>query len=300
MVATTTGQIPKLLFPGLKKLFGTEYNDKQMVCDKVFPEYNSDKAYEQYQEVYGLGLAAKKPEGAALSYDGFGQGYTQTLRNVTRALGGIITMEALADNQYEQMGQKLAIMLARSHRLTKETVFAAIFNTGFTGTDGGDGKPLFASDHPSLAGDQANEPAAAADLSEASLEDALIAIKGFKDKRGNLIEVNATHLIVPRQLMFTARRITGSTNQPGTANNDINAINDMGMVPETVVWDYLTDEDTWFLRTDVSEGLIRQERMAPELERDNDFDTKNMRVSAVARYAAGWADWRGAYGVPGA
>ena len=300
MAVITTGSYPKLLWPGLKKLFGTAYNEKPMMCDRIFPEYSSDKAYEEYQELTGFGLAATKPEGAAISYDTQAQGYTARLRNVTRALGGMVTMEAIQDNQYEQMGGKIARGLARAQRITKETVFASILNGGFTGTDGGDGVSLFSDAHPTLSGTQANEPTVAADLSEASLEDAVIAIKDFRDSRGIRIEARPEQLIVPTELMFTAHRILNSDLRVGTGNNDTNAMKDMGVFPEPMVWDYLTDADTWFIKTDVDEGLIRQERMAPQLEQDNDFDTKNARMSTVARYAAGWADWRGAYGVPGA
>lgn len=295
----TTGAHPKLLWPGIKKTFGDTYKEKPMVCDRVFPSYSSDKAYEEYQNLSGFGLAAIKPEGSGLSYDSMQQTYTQRLRNVTRALGGMVTMEAIQDNQYENMGRKIARMLARSQRITKETVAAAILNTGFTGTAGGDSKPLFATDHPTLSGDQANEPTVHADFSEAALEDAIIAIKDFRDERNLRIQARPSQLIVPNELMFEAHRILDSDLQSGTGNNDTNAMKDMGSFPEVVVWDYLTTADAWFIRTDVDEGLIRQERMAPELEQDNDFDTKNARMSSVARYVFGWADWRGAWGMPG-
>jgi len=295
-----TGAHPKLLWPGIKKIFGTSYSEVPIMADRIFPEYSSDKAYEEYQNTAGMGLAAIKPEGAGISYDTMQQTYTQRLRNVTRALGGMVTMEAIQDNQYENVGRKVARALARSQRITKETVAAAILNGGFTGTDGGDSKPLFANDHPTLSGDQANEPSVRADLSEAALEDAFIAIKDFRDERNLRIQARPSRLVVPNELMFVAHRILESAGQSGTANNDTNAINDMNAFPTVDVWDYLTTADAWFIVTDVDDGLIRQERMAPALEQDNDFDTKNARMSSVARYTFGHADWRGAYGVPGA
>ena len=300
MPPITTGSHPKLLWPGIKATFGDAYREKPMLCDSIFPEYSSDKSYEEYQNLSGFGLAAIKPEASGIAYDTAQQTYTQRLRNVTRALGGMVTMEALQDGQYEDMGRKIARLLARSQRITKETVSAAILNTGFTGTDGGDGVSLFATNHPTLSGDQANESTVHADLSEASLEDAVIAIKDFRDERNLRIQARPVQLIAPNELMFDAHRILNSTLQSGTGNNDTNALNDMGSFPEIVTWDYLTTADAWFIRTDVDEGLIRQERMEPELEQDNDFDTKNARMSTVARYVFGWADWRGAWGMPGA
>lgn len=300
MAVISTGSHPKLLWPGIKKIFGTTYAEKPLIADRVFPAYSSDKAYEEYQNTSGMGLAAIKAEGAGISYDTMQQTYTQRIWNVTRALGGMVTMEAIQDDQYENRGSKVARALARSQRITKETVFANILNGGFTGTDGGDGKSLFATDHPTLSGNQANEPVAHADLSEAALEDAFIAIKDFRDDRNLRIQVRPRDLVLPNELMFDAHRILRSDLQAGTGNNDTNAMKDMGSFPSIVTWDYLTTADAWFIVTDVDEGLIRQERMAPKLEQDNDFDTKNARMSSVARYAGGWADWRGAYGVPGA
>ena len=298
----TTGSHPKALWPGVKKFFGKTYAEKPMVCDMVFDEYTSNKAYEEYVEETGFGLAPKKSEGSSVSYDTDGQGYVSRITNVTYGLGAKVTQEAIEDNQYESVARKKSAKLARSMRQTKENVFANILNRAFdSGYTGGDGKELLATDHPTLDGAQSNELAVAADLSEASLEDMLTLIRQMKDSRGLRIQLKGQKLIVPPELEFEATRIVSSANQSGTANNDINAMKELGMLPGgIVVWDYLTDPDAFFVKTDAPEGLIRQQRRALAFTQDNDFDTENACMKATERYAGGWADWRGIVGSPGA
>jgi phage major head subunit gpT-like protein len=301
-MAITTGSHPKALWPGVKKFFGDTYAEKEMVCTRVFPEYSSDKKYEEYVEETGFGLAPVKTESASISYDTDAQGYISRLTNVTYGLGAKVSQEAIEDNQYFSVARKKSAKLARSMRQTKENVFANILNRGFNSSfTGGDGKELLATDHPTLDGTQSNELAVSADLSEASLEDLLTLVRGMKDSRGLRIQAKGMMLIVPPELEFVATRIVKSTLQSGTANNDTNAMRELGMLPEgIVVWDYLTDADAFFIKTDVPEGLIRQERRALSLEQDNDFDTSNACMKATERYTAGWADWRGIVGSPGA
>lgn len=302
MAVITTGSHPKSLWPGVKKFFGKTYAEKPLVCEMVFDEVASTKAYEEYVEETGFGLAPIKAEGAGVSYDTDAQGYTSRITNVTYALGAKITQEAIEDNQYESVARKKSAKLARSMRQTKENVFANVFNRGFTAAyAGGDGKELFATDHPTLSGNQANELSVGADLSEASLEDLLTLIRGAKDSRGLRIQLKGQKLIVPPELEFEATRILSSVNQSGTANNDINAMRELGMLPGgVVVWDYLTDADAFFVKTDAPDGLIRQQRRALSLSQDNDFDTSNACMKADERYAAGWSDWRGCFASPGA
>lgn len=301
-MAITTGSHPKSLWPGVKKFFGKVYDEKPMVCTMVFDEYTSNKAYEEYVEETGFGLAPIKPEGNGVSYDTDAQGYVTRLTNTTYGLGAKITQEAIEDNQYESVAQRKASKLARSMRQTKENVFANILNRAFSSSyTGGDGKELLATDHPTLNGSQSNELAVAADLSEASLEDLLTQIRQAKDSRGLRIQLKGQMLIVPPELEFEATRILSSVNQSGTANNDINAMKELGMLPGgVVVWDYLTDADAFFIKTDAETGLIRQQRRALSLDQDNDFDTSNALMKATERYAGGWGDWRGIFGSPGA
>ena len=302
MAVITTGAHPKALWPGVKKFFGKTYAEKPMVCDMVFDEYTSDKAYEEYVEETGFGLAPIKPEGGAISYDTDAQGFTSRITNVVHALGAKVSQEAIDDNQYENVSRGKVQNLARSMRMTKETVFAAILNRGFNSAyAGGDSKELFATDHPTMSGSQSNQLAVAADLSEASLEDLLTQIRQAKDGRGLRIQLKGMRLVVPPELEFDATRIISSTNQSGTANNDINAMRELGMLPQGIaVWDYLTDPDAFFIKTDAPTGLIRQQRKALSIDQDNDFDTTNALMKASERYAGGWGDWRGAFASPGA
>lgn len=301
-MAINTGSHPKKLWPGVKKFFGDTYAEKPMVCEMVFDNYTSNKAYEEYVEETGFGLAPIKPEGDGVSYDTDAQGYVSRLTNTTYGLGAQVTQEAIEDDQYDNVARKKSAKLARSMRQTKENVFANVLNRGFNSSyTGGDGKELLATDHPTLDGTQANELSVAADLSEASLEDVLTLIRGMKDSRGLRIQAKGQMLIVPPELEFEATRIVSSANQSGTANNDINAMRALGMLPQgVVVWDYLTDADAFFVKTDVPEGLIRQTRRAVQFTQDNDFDTSNANMKATERYASGWADWRGIAGSPGA
>jgi hypothetical protein len=301
-MAITTGNHPKSLWPGIKAFFGKTYAEKPMVCDMVFSKNTSDKAYEEVVEETGFGLAPVKPEGQAVSYDTDTQGYVTRFTNVTYGIGAIITQEAIEDNQYENVATRKAAKLARSMRQTKENVFANVLNRGFNAAfAGGDGKELFATDHPTLAGNQSNELTVAADLSEASLEDLLILIRQARDSRGLRIQLEGQKLVVPSALAFEATRIVSSVNQSGTANNDINAMKAMGMLPGGIcIWDYLTDDDAFFITTDAPEGLTSFQRRALQLTQDNDFDTTNARMKATERFSVGWSDWRGAFGSPGA
>lgn len=301
-MAITTGNHPKSLWPGIKAFFGKTYAEKPMVCDMVFTKATSDKAYEEVVEDTGFGLAPVKPEGQAVSYDTDTQGYVTRYTNVTYGLGAIITQEAIEDNQYENVASRKAAKLARSMRQTKENVHANILNRAFTAAfAGGDGVELLSTAHPTLSGNQSNELAVAADLSEAALEDLLILIRLARDSRGLRIQLEGQKLIVPPQLAFEATRIVSSVNQSGTANNDLNAMKAMGMLPGGIcIWDYLTDEDAFFVTTDAPEGLSSYQRRALQLTQDNDFDTTNARMKATERYSVGWSDWRGLFGSPGA
>lgn len=302
-MAITTGSHPKALWPGVAAFFGKTYAEKPMACDMVFDLKKSTKAYEEYVEETGFGLAPVKAEGASISYDTDSQGYISRIVNVTYGLGAKVTMEAIDDNQYEDVAKSKSGKLARSMRQTKENVYANILNRAFSGSGalGGDNVTLCANNHPTLSGNQSNLGTVAADLSEASLEDLLTVIRLAKNSRGLRIQLKGVKLIVPPQLEFIATRIMSSTNQAGTANNDINAVRSLGMLPGgIVVWDYLSDADAWFIKTDATDGLIKQQRKALALAQDNDFDTSNACMKATERYAGGWADWRGVFASPGA
>lgn len=297
-----TGNHPKLLWPGLKALFGTTYDDIPRRYQDVFRVENSDKAYEEIVELSGFGLAPIKAEGASIVYDSTSQGPTSRFTNVVYGLGFIETRESVEDNQYKGRATQRTRALARSMSITKETVHANVLNRAFNPAYlGGDGKPLIATDHPTLGGNQSNRLAVDSDLSEASLEDALIQIRTAKDRRGLPINLTGAKLVVGPGEIFNAKRILGSTLQNDTANNTINAMKAMGMLPGGVVdWVYLTDPDAWFIITDADQGLISFQRRDIEFAKDSDFETDNFKHKATERYVPGWADWRAVYGTPGA
>lgn len=302
MSVISTGNHPKALWPGVKAHFGHSYAKHPDEYPLIFDKSDSDKAYEERVELTGFGLAPVKNQGSPVSYDTETQGYTSRLTNVTIALGYIVTMEELMDNLYEAVSKNRATALAFSMKQTKEIIHANILNRATTaGYTGGDGVVLCSASHPTQAGNQSNIIGTAADLSEAALEDLLTQIMGAQNNRGRQINLMGEKLIVPRQLFFEANRILKSALQNDTANNAVNALKATNALPGGIVMNhYLTDADAWFIKTNCPEGLITQERMAQKFTQDNDFDTENAKAKAVARYVAGWVDWRSLYMSAGA
>jgi phage major head subunit gpT-like protein len=247
-------------------------------------------------------LFAIKPEGAATGYDSARQGFIARYRHDTYTLGFIITKEMIEDDQYGIIGQKRASALAESMRETKEVVHANVLNRGFNSSYvGADGKELFSTSHPMFSGGTfSNTLAVAADLSEAALEQASIDISSFTDDRGNKKKFMAKRLIVPKELVFEAQRILKTDGRVGTANNDLNALKTLGIIPEMSVNHYLTDADAWFIKTNATDGLKTFERVADSFDDTTDFDTTNLKYMGRMRFVAGWTDPRGAYASPGA
>lgn len=302
MSVINSSSFAKALWPGVNAWYGKAYNEYSTEYNKLFDTFKSTKAFEEDVGVSSFGLAVVKPEGAPVQMDSERQAFITRYSHVVYALGFIITREIMEDDQYDVVGQRKAQGLAYSMRQTKEVVAANVYNRAFSSSYvGGDGKELLATDHPNFAGGTwANELTTAADLSEAALEQACIDIAGFTNDRGLLIAAKPKTLIIPRQLMFEAKRILGSDGQVYSADNTLNAIKTMGMIPEVVVNHYLTDTDAWFIRTDVPHGMKHFERRADAFDMENDFDTENAKFKATARYSFGWTDPRGLFGSPGA
>jgi hypothetical protein len=300
--AITTGNHPAALWPGVRDWFGRDYNEHPTEYTELFDVRKSTKNYEEDVEVTGFGLAPVKTEGGGVSYDSEAQGITKRYTHVAYALGFIVTKEELDDNQYKEKAFRRAKSLSFSMRQTREIVGANVLNRAFTaGYPGGDGKELAATDHPSLDGTQTNELSPGADFSEAALEDLLILMHNAKNSRGLRIAVKAQKLIIPPALVFEAQRVLKSELRSNSAENDINAVRSMGMLPGGIVVNhYLTDTDAFFIKTDVQNGLLWFDRMATELSNDNDFDTMNAKAKAYMRFTAGWTDWRGVFASTGA
>lgn len=301
MAVITTGSHPKALWPGVYAWFGAKYNEHPQQYTKLFDIKSSSKNYEEMVEQTGFGLAPVKAEGSSTAYDSHAQGVTARGTNVAYSLGYIVTREEKADNLYSEVSMQRAASLAFSMAQTRENVGANVYNRAFNSSyAGGDGKELLATDHPSLAGDQSNELATAADLSEASLEDLTIQIMDAKNSKGLKISLQPKTLIVPTALVYDAQRILESTLRSSTADNDINALKSMSVIPEVVVNNYLTDSDAWFIRTNAPSSLCWFDREPVQFSKDEDFDTDNAKAKAYMRFVPFWGDWRGLYGTEGA
>jgi len=302
-MAISRQQLAKELEPGLNALFGLEYKQYENQHLEIFDKENSDRAFEEEVMLSGFGEAAVKPEGSGVQYDDANESFTARYTHETIALAFSITEEAVEDNLYDSIAKRYTKALARSMAQTKQIKAANILNNGFSSGTGGDSQYLLDTDHPTIAAPSglANEPSTAADLNETSLEAGLINIGNFKDERGFKIAARGMKLIIPADLQFTAERLMKSSQRVGTADNDINAVKNMGMVPQGyTVNNFLTDTDAWFVKTDVPNGLKHFERAAIKTAMEGDFDTGNMRYKARERYSFGWSDWRGIYGSPGA
>ena len=305
-MAISRAQLAKELEPGLNALFGMSYDSYDREYEEIFAIEDSERAFEEEVLITGFGSAPVKSEGAGVSFDPASEGFTARYTHETLALAFSLTSEAVEDNLYDSLGRRYVKALARSMANTKEVKGADVLNNAFSSSfAGGDGQPLISTAHPLAGGGTlANRATTMADLNETSLEDALIDISTFTDDRGLTISVQATKLVVPPQLVFVADRILNSTLRSGTADNDINAIRNTGVLPQGyTVNHYLNDPDAYFLLTsvtDAGEGLKMFQRTAMETSMEPDFSTDNIRYKARERYSFGFSDWRGIYGSQGA
>ena len=302
MSVMNSGTFAKALWPGVNAWYGKAYNEYEVEFEKLFDKHTSNRAYEEDVGLSSFGLAIQKPEGSPIAYDQERQGFTSRYTHAVFALGFIITREIMEDDLYDIVGQNKAKGLAYSIRQTKEILGANVYNRAFSSSYvGGDGQALLSNAHPNVAGGTySNVIATAADLSEAALEQAVIDIAGYTNDRGLRIAVKPKTLILPYQLQFEAARILKTVGRVGTNNNDINALNNMGMFKDVVINHYLTDSDAWFIRTDVTNGMKYFSRRDDEFGMDNDFDTENAKFKASFRASWGWTDPKGLYGSPGA
>ena len=290
------------LEPGLNALFGLEYDRYENQTAEIFETESSDRAFEEEVMLGGFANASVKPEGQGVTYDDAQETYTARYTNETVALAFALTEEAVEDNLYDKISTRYTKALARSMANTKQVKGSNIINNSTTsGYTGGDGALLVSASHPTLSGNQTNVLTTAADLNETSLEAALIQISQMKDERGLKIALRGMKLILPVNLQFVAERLLNSAGRVGTADNDINAIKSMGMVPQGyVINNFLTDTDAWYVKTDAPNGLKHFNRAPIRTAMEGDFDTGNVRYKARERYSFGWSDWRGIFGTPGA
>jgi len=305
-MAISRAQLAKELEPGLNALFGMSYDTYDREYEDIFAIEDSNRAFEEEVLITGFGSAPLKSEGQGVQFDNASESFTARYTHDTVSLAFALTEESVEDNLYDSLGKRYVKALAMSMANTKEVKGADVLNNAFSSSfTGGDGKSLIATDHPlSGGGSAANRATTMADLNEASLEDNLIDISTFTDDRGLIISVQASRLIVPPQLVFVADRILNSQGRTGTADNDLNSINNTGVVPGGYsVNHYLSDPDAYFILTsvtDAGEGLKMFQRSPMETSMEPDFSTGNIRYKARERYSFGFSDWRGIFGSQGA
>ena len=303
-MAVSRAQLLKELLPGLNALFGMEYGRYNDEHTQIFETETSERSFEEETKLSGFGAAPVKNEGSAIAYDNAQEAFTARYTHETIAMGFSITEEAVEDNLYDSLSTRYTKALARAMAYTKQVKAAAILNNAFSGSGVtyGDGKTLCATDHPLVSGGtNSNTPATPADLNETSLEAAVIQIAAWTDERGLLIAAKPRKLVVPPSLQFVATRLLETELRPATADNDINAMRSMGSIPGGyTVNNYLTDNNAWFLMTDIPNGLKHFVRTPMQTSMDADFDTGNARYKARERYSFGVSDSLGIFGSPGA
>jgi len=301
-MAISRAQLLKELLPGLNALFGLEYARYGEEHKEIYETETSERSFEEETKLSGFSAAPVKAEGSAIAYDNAQEAWTARYNHETIALGFSLTEEAIEDNLYDSLSARYTKGLARAMAYTKQVKAASILNNGFSSNYvGGDGVSLFNTSHPLVNGGvNANTPSTQADLNETSLENAVIQIAAWTDERGLLIAAKPKKLIIPPALMFVATRLLETELRVGTNNNDINALKNNGSIPEGyTVNHFLTDNNAWFLTTDVPNGMKHFVRTPLQNSMDGDFDTGNVRYKSRERYSFGWSDPLGMYGSSG-
>jgi hypothetical protein len=303
-MAISRNQLVKELEPGLNALFGLEYKQYENQASEIYVTESSDRAFEEEVMLSGFAQARVKPEGTGVAFDQAEETFTARYTNETIALAFAITEEAIEDNLYDRLASRYTKALARSMSQTKQVKGAAPLNNGLPSLSSftsGDGQQLFSTAHPTIAGTFQNTLTTQADLNETSLEQALIDIAAMTDERGLKIAAKGVKMIVPPAGQFTAERLMKSQGRVGTADNDINAVKSLGMIPQGYrVNNFLTDTDSWYITTDVPNGMKHFNRAPLTTKMEGDFDTGNVRYKARERYVFGVSDPRGIFGVEGA
>ena len=308
-MAISRAQLLKELLPGLNAMFGMEYARYGEEHKEIYETEKSERSFEEETKLAGFSAAPVKNEGSAIAYDNAQEAFTARYTHETIALGFSITEEAVEDNLYDSLSARYTKALARAMAYTKQVKAAAVINNGFNGAYlGGDGVTLFGNNssstrvgHPLVGGGvNFNSPATGVDLNETALENAVIQIAAWTDERGLLIAAKPRKMVIPPALMFVAKRLLDTELRVQTADNDINALKQMGAIPEGyTVNHFLTDPNGWYLTTDVPNGMKHFERMPLANSMDGDFDTGNVRYKARERYSFGWSDPLGMWGSSG-
>lgn len=301
-----TGAFSEDLWPGILAWFGDAYEEWQPIWDRLVDVHQSDKQFEKFQGITNYGLAGVKDQGAGIPYRDKFQGFPREIINTTYGIGSTITYEMMRYDQYDKF-KSIPQELAQSVRRTEETVVASLLNNGFSTatipTLTADGKSLFNTGHLLVAANnvtQKNTPSTAADLSQTALEQAYIDIGRFVDDQNLPIVVTAQKIVVPVESQHLARKILDTEYEVNSGNNTINPVSSARMPLELIISPWLTDTDAWFIKTNQKDGLVFTDVDPVMLDRDNDFDTKNLKFSAMRLFGTGAVNYLGYYASPGA
>ena len=299
-MAVNLSAIKDLLLPGLRGVEG-KYEMIESQYDKIFTKHESRMALERTAEMRYLGLAQLKTEGGQTAFDNnAGERYVYNQEHVEIALGYAMTRKMIDDNLYKTQFNPSNLGLIESFHQTKEIYGANVLNTATTynSSVGGDGQALCSASHPIDGGTVSNIASTPVDLNEATLLNAMIAIRtNFKDQAGLKIFARGRKLIIAPQNEPVAVRLTKTELRPGTADNDVNAIFSTagGLSEGYMVNDFLTSAYPWFLLTNI-DGLSYMERKPFETEMQVDFVTDNLLVKGYERYSFGYYNWRSIWG----
>lgn len=292
----------KQLQQGLNAVFGLNYKEWPNQWKDIFEQNTSGKAFEEDVMQTGLGSAFNKPEGRGLEYGDMQETYVSRYQHNTFGIAVQITEEAIEDNLYADQGARIARAMARSMNYFEEIQGANILNNGFDSNfAGGDGVSLFSLSHPLVGASLlSNTLVTASDLSESSLEQAAIDISNWTDEVGIPVMTSIKSLIIPTATQFVAARILMTPYQPDTNDNNINAMFKLGTINNGFsVNRYITDSNSWYVTTDIPDGLKYFLRRPLKKGIEGEFESGNMRYKVTKRSSFGWSNPRGAYGSPG-
>jgi hypothetical protein len=283
--------------PILNEAFDGVYNQRSDEWKQVFDQQAGiPRSYHEEPVLYGMGAAPELPDGMAVTYQSGGVLFTQRYLYKVYGLAFALTKVLTEDGDHIRIGATYSKHLAQSMIETKETLAANIINRANNGSYlGGDGVALASASHPIVGGTFSNLLTSAA-LSQTSLEQAIIAIRGAVDNNGKKIRLNPEKLVIANGNALQAEVLLKSVLRAGTANNDINPIKSMGALGgDTAILSRLVSQVQWGIKTDAPEGLKLLTRRSLEKSMEGDFETDSVRYKATERYGIGWTDPRAFY-----
>ena len=302
MPAVTRNAINYLLHAGVDMVFGLDMREEPEEWQQVYEKRTSDKAWEERVMMSGPGYASVYGEDEPIEYGQMRNSWNVITTHEKYGLALRITEEAKSDNLYHQMVAKGGRALSRSMKATRAARAAAPLNratnAGFTY---GDGQPLLSTVHPldgSFGGTFANTLSAQVDISEAAMEELITLADYAVGNNGLPIALEPKQWIIAKGLKFEMERLLKSKFRVSSADNDVNAINSLGLGNSVVKMRYLTNRKMWGFTTRGSDGdgLVYYERWPMKRGEDTDFDTGSMKFKVYCRDSFSVDDPRGFFG----